>query len=556
MASTASAQVFACPAVYKKKNGVMTVSNSLFSWTETAASSPAISIPYEAIKAQLVNAIGPSGKVLLKLSLWPVGDTPETNHNFSFPNPATAESDRDHIKDYLATRIAAVRQRSATPASAKPTSLPRTASATTSSLTLQDLQARQALLSKNKDLAKLHKEIVIGGLISEQDFWNTRQQTLINQEWQAFQKKGISSGSLADTKPTVDGDGNDLKYKLTPDIIHSIFIEYPAVHKAFQDHVPDKMTEKEFWGKYLASKYFHRNRTTAIKETEDLFDKYMQEDANDLLLNPTGVQFTIHNKLIDLTTTSEDHVETGNRPDSTMRAGFVQTSLPLIRKFNRHSTFILKSSINSKDAEKECTAAQSDLLFQDGTVLEDLEPIKASRLAPLNIQDPASYFDSLTQESSLKTGQTSVSDKQLHTFQSHMQSWSLKISKLSYGTCQSDTIFQAVSELNRKRRNDQLNQQVSRVKHFKHYQETKDIMVSVNELLRHYWSNLNLVKLGEASMKDKVFRIAAALKKYMAQLNVIETQAKLVGEDRGVSLINTASISIEAALKALPSAAR
>ncbi|KAJ1345399.1 hypothetical protein BSLG_000912 [Batrachochytrium salamandrivorans] len=548
--SASSEELFSCSAVYKKKSGRMAVSSTYFHWSESAMAAPAISIPYPAVKAQLVNAIGASGKVLLKLSLWPVGDTPEITHNFAFSGGATAEADRDRIKDIIATRIAANRQMAglasastasaavhpisdATPRSVSAVSTPTSASHKTA-LTVQDIQARQTLLSRNKDLAKIHKEIVMGGLISEQDFWSTRRQTIVNQEWQTFQKKGPSSGSLADIKPTVDGDGSDVKYTLTPDIIHSIFTEYPGVHKAFQDHVPDKMTEKEFWGKYLASKYFHRNRITIAKETGDIFDDYMQEDANDLLLTPMGIQFSARNQLIDLSTTAEDHIETGNRPDLTMRAGSVKTSLPLIRKFNRHSALILKSSINPNDPLRQKTAAQSDLLFQDETVLDDLEPVKVSKLTPLQIQDPTMYFDSLAQDSITQSCHSGTSRE------------------LSYSACRSDTALRTLTELYRKRQLCQSHMPVSQVKRLKQYQDAIDVQSSVNELLRHFWSNLSKLLLGDIGVRDKMLRIVAALKKNMIQLNAIERQAHTSGEDTSISLVKTARLGVEAALKAMP----
>ena len=34
---------------------------------------------------------------------------------------------------------------------------------------------------------------------------------------------------------------------LTNEKMHRIFSERPAVRKAFLDHVPNKMTEREFW---------------------------------------------------------------------------------------------------------------------------------------------------------------------------------------------------------------------------------------------------------------------------------------------------------------------
>lgn len=41
------------------------------------------------------------------------------------------------------------------------------------------------------------------------------------------QKKGQASSSLADIRPT-HSEKNDIKYTMTTEIIHSIFIHYPS----------------------------------------------------------------------------------------------------------------------------------------------------------------------------------------------------------------------------------------------------------------------------------------------------------------------------------------
>lgn len=47
---------------------------------------------------------------------------------------------------------------------------------------------------------------------------------------------------------------------------------------------------------------------------------------------------------IDLSTTAEDHLESGNAPDFTMKPGRETQSLPLIRRFNKHSSRVLETA--------------------------------------------------------------------------------------------------------------------------------------------------------------------------------------------------------------------
>ena len=42
-----------------------------------------------------------------------------------------------------------------------------------------------------------------------------------------------------------------VRFRLTPQLIHQTFAEKPAVRRAFTANVPHNMDEKAFWTKYL-----------------------------------------------------------------------------------------------------------------------------------------------------------------------------------------------------------------------------------------------------------------------------------------------------------------
>ena len=110
------------------------------------------------------------------------------------------------------------------------------------SLSDLEIQSRQQLLQENQEWRQLHLNLVVKQkLLTEQEFWQDRQEILNQQHFLSTQKKGTSSMMLADIKPT--GEGTEIKYSLNADIIHSIFIHYPQVHKAYLDHVPDKVND-------------------------------------------------------------------------------------------------------------------------------------------------------------------------------------------------------------------------------------------------------------------------------------------------------------------------
>jgi hypothetical protein len=53
------------------------------------------------------------------------------------------------------------------------------------------------------------------------------------------QKKG-KSGQLVDPRPE-QVEGGDVKIRITPQLIHDIFDEYPVVAKAYNENVPEKV---------------------------------------------------------------------------------------------------------------------------------------------------------------------------------------------------------------------------------------------------------------------------------------------------------------------------
>jgi transcription initiation factor TFIIH subunit 1 len=232
----------------------------------------------------------------------------------------------------------------------------------------QEINARMALLSSHSEWQQLHRELVMKRkTLTEEEFWSSRKEILQQQQQLANQKRGTASALLADIKPTdTDGASNEIKFTVNADIIHSTFTLYPGVHKAYLDLVPDKISEKEFWTKWFGSKYFHRNRTSQAKSQreEDIFESYMTSIENDTNLHPENLLFEAKNKLLDLTRTIEDHLETGNRPDSTMQAGKVKDSLPLIRKFNRHSQLILNGIAQKQTIKKQKVTHDFSKLFQ------------------------------------------------------------------------------------------------------------------------------------------------------------------------------------------------
>lgn len=126
-----------------------------------------------------------------------------------------------------------------------------------------------------------------------------------------------------------------------------------VVKRAYDAFVPDKLSEAEFWKRYFQSRFFHRSRSGrgANEPDDDIFDKALEEDEEETKNAPKRIKLDHINKLVDLSTTEEDRLESFTSPDSTMAAGKTKESkeaMPLIRRFNRYAQRVLNSTVGPK----------------------------------------------------------------------------------------------------------------------------------------------------------------------------------------------------------------
>ncbi|KAJ3130369.1 RNA polymerase II transcription factor B subunit 1 [Nowakowskiella sp. JEL0407] len=378
--------------VNKKKDGLLRLSSNGIVWLTTNSTSPDLEIPYTSIKSQLKNT-PKNGRVILKLitqSADPSNPSvqKEFSHSFQFDGK-TAEQDRTRVSEFIAQQMAKALQRASHIGKEEV-------------VDGDTLKARKVLLEQNEELRRLFEELVGCGLISETEFWKSRKQMLLNQTFKDKQKEGKAS-TLEIIRPT--GNDTNIKYTLTPDIVYSIFVQYPAVRAAYDANVPDKLSATEFWTRYFKSEYFHKSRPgknvpVDKSKADDLFTKYLSVDEDDTQPFPKKTKLGVSHKLIDLTAFEGDIHETfGNKKDFTMIPGKQKQSLSLIRTFNRHAETVVKSKRNNflsvadengKDAE--LSAAKADEIFLKETELTDLELPETSKTIDLRIQDSSHYF--------------------------------------------------------------------------------------------------------------------------------------------------------------------
>ncbi|KAF9331364.1 RNA polymerase II transcription factor B subunit 1 [Podila minutissima] len=517
------------PVLFKKKQGTVYLTNKRLAWVQQSALAPSVSIKHDDIKSLFVNA-ATADKVILKI----VEIKPDVSHSFYFSSES-ASKDRDEFKAGISS-ILSLRQQRAVNGSATPSysgaapspggggspvisdaSAPGTPKAQAKLVGMkrglngggppQELKTRFALLKQNKELAGLHRDLVMGKHVSEEEFWESRKHLLRNKIAMDGQQKGQSSAWL-DLKPET-GESNDVKYVMTPQVIHSVCQQYPSIKRAYDAYVPDKLSEAEFWKRYFQSRFFHRSRSGrgANEPDDEIFDKALEEDEEETKSAPKRIKLDHINKLVDLSTTEEDHLESYTSPESTMAAGRTKESkeaMPLIRRFNRYAQRVLNSTTGPKKPTKDDTFDMNGV--ERAIVFEDLQEQQESSRIVLDIQDTRRYFESQggdVRSSKIQEGQNPATI--LQQFYNEFTSQGVELNKpFSIPVTTFDALMKNV-KANRAKMSPP--KDGSQVLPAQLYQEALACHSAGNEILRHFWASTG------ADKATKHQRMVESLKK-------------------------------------------
>lgn len=203
------------------------------------------------------------------------------------------------------------------------------------------------------------------------------------------QTVGITPDFLSSVRTEASG-ANELNYKLTKDIIESIFRAYPAVYKKYMENVPTVMKEEEFWHKFFQSYYFHKERidirkdffSDCSKNDEEVIEKCKEKHSNDPVLNMKAM----YDRDIDEAYGHTDKV--------------ISDPSPLIKRLNDHSTMVLTAVSNNPleaakrpaEGQSEDSATSKRLKVQEMTKLPDLEKEENAEGINLKLKRPDHYL--------------------------------------------------------------------------------------------------------------------------------------------------------------------
>lgn len=293
-----------------------------------------------------------SPKMLLKLFYMEQGSPEVKDIKLTFNNRQTMNAVKETLQTIVARQKTVIKDSPATgndsSASASGTPAPSTNSGGLSpapgdpldfslreslsdSALLKNRQLQQKLLLEDKTLRNVFTQSVIKFKLSPAIFWSSRVGQLRTYALTISQHRGPYN-VLSTIKPVATSD-NQVNVNVTRDTINEIFETYPIIRRAFNELVPLKLSEGEFWSRFFNSKLFRRLRGDKINTVNSrgdvVIDNYLYVDAdfveeeeknkNKSTQSPTAESHPV-NKFIDLLGNEVDNSQKlGLSPDFTMK---------------------------------------------------------------------------------------------------------------------------------------------------------------------------------------------------------------------------------------------
>lgn len=379
-------------------------------------------------------------------------------------------------------------------------------------LTPEEIKLRGSLLAKNKELLKLHKELVFSNILTEEEFWEDRRGLLRAQEMILKQKKGITSSLVSDElKPAVTGN-SDVKYVLTPAIIKTIFDQHPILKKAFNDLVQSEtkiLTEREFWLEYFKSNFFNESKTSATTATSTSIgsshlDSYYQETS---IADATSEESNIKvSGQCDITRSEEDHVSDYSRYEREATAN--GTAWNSLRQFNKHSLRVLQAL---KSNNQEIGGSKE----HDYIEISDLQHVQTPTMATLNVQESQLFVNQIVENeinfNSLKEAdmQKLLKEYEKNNFDATSYQMNYPQSKLFISNALSHNHFKQDSSASKSF--NSVNISLT--------DDQTQIISSSIELLRHFWKSATLNSKMTTERSAKLTRIVSVLMKMEERIN-------------------------------------
>ncbi|CEH15484.1 RNA polymerase II transcription initiation/nucleotide excision repair factor TFIIH, subunit TFB1 [Ceraceosorus bombacis] len=329
---------------YQKLPGTLSIDSRHLSWAPSSSSSSGSSL--HVLLTHIVGlSVSKAGASTTAMGIALSPDTPGAGGKTKVMLYFTPDTNGDAVSATVSGKSSRAAASPATGQSSTPNNKAKNR--------VTELDLRYSVLRANPQLASLHRDLVMSGELKDAEFWDhPTRKALLSAERAAAEQTSGRNARIADPRPRTDERG-EMRVEITPQLKRDLFEQYPVVRRAWEENVPKVMDEAAFWTRYFQSRLYHRLRTSArsaanahIFREDDIFDKYLEQNEDDQI--EPRKEHNAHDALLDLGATAEDHQETGNLADYTMRGG-TKTALPLLRRFNEHSASLLDDALGAQE---------------------------------------------------------------------------------------------------------------------------------------------------------------------------------------------------------------
>lgn len=324
-----------------------------------------------------------------------------------------------------------------------------------------------------------------------------------------------------------------------------------------------QLSEGEFWHRYFHSRLFDRHRASGgsslsggasssnIKD-DPIFDRYLEDEDDDLEPKNAALQDQNVYSLLNLAATEEDHQESGNIKDFTMRAGGQKRSLPLMRRFNEHSERLLEQTmghdpLNKKTGRIDGGDAGSRRYYED-IVIDDLQGEEAEELVPLDVRERETLFEGMSAneaDSATKKRKRLTEEEEEKIFTStkaRNSEWTADLARFSFPSSEAKLALQSLQTNISSRLSNSVTSSIANSKMFPEQvlRSMISCQASANEFLRHFWSAVLPAQTGDISASAmanpqqraaKATRMIEYLQKTQERVDTVVKEAEKIGAD-------------------------
>jgi hypothetical protein len=185
---------------------------------------------------------------------------------------------------------------------------------------------------------------------------------MIDNDSNNITKKGKQTTIFSDFRPEIKRNNNGEYYmniKITSNDKENIFLMYPSVKKAYDNEVPDRYTEEEFWILYFQSEFYNKDKAhdglKLSSGTDDIFSRYelLEKEKNSNEKIKKLKISDIVDPSIDLTSNFGDYRPLEILADEDKSKRF-QSKSNIVNKYNRHSQLFMENiegKLNNKNLD-------------------------------------------------------------------------------------------------------------------------------------------------------------------------------------------------------------